>query len=90
MANSVTNLDDSQQLIELAPDLRQRRYNEIADRVSMPASHLIWFLLEVEESGRVSWDKLRTAIREAGHGWTKEQLDSYLKELRKSGCLEGR
>jgi hypothetical protein len=73
--------------IVLAPDLGERRYDEIADRVSMPARHLLWFLLEVTVDGRVSGDKLRAAIKQAGHNWTEEQLVSYLQELATARCV---
>jgi hypothetical protein len=75
------------QIIVLAPDLGRRRYNTVADRVSMNACHLLWFLLEVAEDGQVHTDRLRQRITKSGHGWTEEQLASYLKELGKAGCL---
>jgi hypothetical protein len=76
------------QSIILAPDLRQRRYNEIADRVSMNARHLLWFLLEVAVDGKVHKDKLRERITESGHDWTEEQLASYLHELATVHCFK--
>jgi hypothetical protein len=73
--------------IALAPDLGKRRYDEIADRVSMPARHLLWFLLAVAADGRVGEERLWEAIKEAGHDWTEEQLASYLKELATARCV---
>jgi hypothetical protein len=71
-------MTDSQQLfpqeIILAPDLPQCRYDEVANMISMPATHLLWFLVEAAEDGRVDPDRLRTRIRKSGHDWTEEQL----------------
>ena len=73
--------------IVLAPDLMLRRYSGIADKVSMNARHLLWFLLEVAAEGTVQEAKLRARISRSGHGWTEEQLRSYLQELASVRCL---
>jgi hypothetical protein len=75
------------QRIILAPDLGSRRYDEIADRVSMHARHLLWFLLDVAADGHVSKDKLQARIKQSGHNWTEEQLASYLHELATVRCF---
>jgi hypothetical protein len=73
--------------IVLAPDLRKRRYDEIADRVSMPARHLLWFLLEVAENGKVHPDTLRAHITQRGHDWTPAQVQTFLQELATARCV---
>jgi hypothetical protein len=73
--------------IVLAKDLLERRYDEVAERVSMPTRHLLWFLLDVAEDGRVQEERLRAAIKQAGHNWTEEQLASYLRELASVRCV---
>jgi hypothetical protein len=76
------------EIIILAEDLGKRRYNEIADKVSMNACHLLWFLLEVAADGTVHKAKLRERITKSGHDWTEEQLASYLKELATAHCFK--
>jgi hypothetical protein len=73
--------------IILAPDLGKRRYSEIADQVSLPARHLLWFLLEVAENGTVHPDKLRAHSTQSGHDWTEEQVQAFLQELATAHCL---
>jgi hypothetical protein len=73
--------------IVLAPDLRMRRYDEIADQVSLNARHLLWFLLEAAKEGAVQPVKFRARIRRSGHDWTEEQLASYLQELAVVHCV---
>jgi hypothetical protein len=73
--------------IILAPDLMQRRYSEIADQVSLPACHLLWFLLEVAENGKIPPDKLRAHITQSGHDWTPVQVQTFLQELATAHCL---
>jgi hypothetical protein len=74
-------------IIVLAPDLGQRRYTEIADRVSMPARHLFWVLVAVSEDGRIGQDTLRAAITQSGHDWIPAQVQAFLKELASAHCL---
>jgi hypothetical protein len=76
------------QTLILAKDLGSRQYDEIADRVSMHARHLLWFLLEVAEAGQVRKDKLKDRITQSGHAWTEEELASYLKELSAARCFD--
>jgi predicted transcriptional regulator len=74
-------------ILFLAPNLRQRRYNEIADKISVNACHLLWFLLEVAEDGKVDPDKLRARITQSGHDWTQAQVQAFLHELATACCL---
>jgi hypothetical protein len=74
-------------IIVLAKDLGQRRYDQVVEGGSMRGRHLLLFLLEVAEDGVVRRDTLMATIRQAGHDWTEEQLDSYLKELSLAHCF---
>jgi hypothetical protein len=60
--------------IVLTPDLMNRRYTEIADRVSMPARRLFWALVAVAENDRIGEDTLCAAPTQRGYGWTQEQV----------------
>jgi hypothetical protein len=74
-------------IIVLAPDLKQRRYTEIAERVSMPARHLFWLLAAVAADGRIREDTLRAALKQSGHDWTTKQVQAFLQELATAHCL---
>jgi hypothetical protein len=74
-------------IIVLAPDLRQRRYTEIADRVSMPARHLFWVLVAVAADGRIGEEMLLAAVTQSGHDWIPAQVQAFLKELASAHCL---
>jgi hypothetical protein len=65
-------------IIVLAPDLMQRRYTEIADRVSLPARHLFWVLVAVTEDDRIREDRLLAALTQSGHDWTQAQVQAFL------------
>jgi hypothetical protein len=73
--------------IVLAKDLRERHYNEVADQVSLNARHLLWFLLEVAEKGRVHPDTLQARISRSDHDWTPEQVQAFLQELATAHCV---
>jgi hypothetical protein len=75
-------------IIVLAPDLWQRRYIEIADRVSMPARHLLWVLVAVAAEGRIREERLRAALKQSGHDWTPVQVQAFLEELATARCLQ--
>jgi hypothetical protein len=74
-------------IIVLAPDLKQRRYSEIAERVSMPARHLFWLLVAVAADGRIREERLRAALTQSGHDWTPAQVQVFLQELATARCL---
>jgi hypothetical protein len=74
-------------IIVLAPDLMQRRYDEIAEQVSMPACHLFWLLVAVAADDRIREDRLHAALTQSGHGWTPAQVQALLKELARAHCL---
>jgi hypothetical protein len=73
--------------IILAKYLGNRRYNAIADKVSMNARHLLWVLLEVAENGTVQPDKLRARISRSGYDRTQEQVQTFLQELATAHCV---
>jgi hypothetical protein len=51
------------------------------------ACHLLWFLLEVAEDGKVDPDKLLARVTQSGHDWTQEQVRAFLQELATARCL---
>jgi hypothetical protein len=72
-------------IIVLVPDLGQRRYSEIADRVSMSARHLFWLLVAVD--GRIGEERLLAALTQSGQGWTPAQVQAFLHQLATAYCL---
>lgn len=76
--------------VQLKNSLMQRRYSDATAGCSMAAEHLLTILLDLRRAGEdlVPEMSLFLNVNRWGYGWSEEQFQGYLDELRRNNCIE--